>query len=131
MESTPQDTVKPRVPVRMVDEPLVTPRNEERSLQELQLSKETDNNSDLGDIPNEGILPDTTRDIKISEIAIESDPPLNYLSPDPIKNIVTPPSEARVTRIPSWKRKLTASTSERERTATSYGLRHKPAKKSL
>jgi len=131
VESTPQDTVEPRVPVRMVDEPLVTPRNEEGSLQELQRYKETDNNSSLGNTLNVGLLPDTIRDIEMSEIATESDPLLDPLSPDPMEGIVTPPSEPRATRVPSWKRELAASTSERERTATSYGLRHRPAKKSL
>ena len=31
VESTPQDTVKPKVPVRVVNEPFVTPRSEEGS----------------------------------------------------------------------------------------------------
>jgi hypothetical protein len=39
------------------------------------------------------------KDIKILEVAIESDPPFNYLSPDSIKDIITSPLEARVTKI--------------------------------
>jgi hypothetical protein len=34
------------------------------------------------------------KDIKMSKITIESDPPLNYLSSDLIKNIITSPLKA-------------------------------------
>ena len=134
MESTPQDTVEPRVPVRVVDEPFVTPRSEEGSSQELQLSKETDNDSDLMDIlPDDTIefRPVTTRDEEMSEVTTESDLPSDAPASDPMEDIVTPPPEPQATRTPSWKRELAASTSKRERTATSYGLRHRPSKKSL
>jgi hypothetical protein len=65
------------------------------------------------------------------EIATESDLPYNYLLSDFIKNIITSPLKARAIRIFFWKRKLAVNILKREKTATFYGLRYKPAKKSL
>jgi hypothetical protein len=56
---------------------------------------------------------------------------MDVFMPGQMKDIVAPPLVPAATRILLWKRELTASTAERDRIQTSYGLRAKPAKKSL
>jgi hypothetical protein len=74
---------------------------------------------------------DTTMDDSMPEEATQSDLSSGEQTSDRMEDIVEPPSAQKATRVPSWKRELTASTSERERTTTPYGLRNKPAKKTL
>jgi transposase InsO family protein len=127
-------TVEPRVPVRMVNEPFAIPRIEEESSQELQLSHTADKGLDLMDIPQEdntGLQSETAMDIEIPEVTTGSDLLRDTSISDLMEDIVAPPSEPKAARIPSWKRELAASTSERERTMTSYGLRNRPSKKSF
>jgi len=47
------------------------------------------------------------------------------------EDLVEVPAVVIATRIPSWKREIAASTTERVRTDSPYGLRERPAKKSL
>jgi hypothetical protein len=65
------------------------------------------------------------------EEATQSDLSLGEPASNLMEDIVEPPTAQKATRIPSWRRELTVSTSERERTTTSYGLRNKPAKKTF
>jgi hypothetical protein len=83
------------------------------------------------DLPElEEIPSDTIKDTEMLEATTKSDLPSDISVPD-MEDIVAPPLVPAATRIPSWKREVTASTAERDRTQTSYGLRAKPAKKSL
>jgi hypothetical protein len=63
--------------------------------------------------------------------AIKSDLSLSEPASDLIKNIIKPLTAQKATKISSWKREFTASTSERERSTTSYGLRNKLIKKTF
>ena len=74
---------------------------------------------------------DTTMDDPMLEEATQSDLSSGEPASDLMEDIVEPPTAQKATRVPSWKRELTASTAERERTTTPYGLRSKPAKKSF
>ena len=83
------------------------------------------------DIPDEELEGTHSEDMEMSEATTQSDLPMDVSMPDQMEDIVAPPSVPAATRIPSWKRELTASTVERERIPISYGLRAKPVKKSL
>jgi hypothetical protein len=74
---------------------------------------------------------DTTMDDPMPEEVTQSDLSLGEPASDLMEDIVEPPTAQKTTRIPSWKRELAASTSDRERATTSYGLRTRPAKKSF
>jgi hypothetical protein len=129
-----QDTVEPTVPVRMVNEPFVTPRDEEGSLEELRPSPMAEEDPEPMDILGdtiEVIRPRTTTDVEIPEVTTKSDLPSDTSAPDAMEDVVATPQASKATRIPSWEREVAASTAERDRTPTSYGLRAKPAKKSF
>lgn len=70
-------------------------------------------------------------DDPMPEDATQSDLSLGEPASDLMEDIVEPPTAQKATRIPSWKRELTASTSERERTTTPYGLRARLPKKTI
>jgi transposase InsO family protein len=134
VEESPQMAMEPRVLAEMVDEPFASPRSEGESLERLQPSQYGDPIMDLMDIStgnNTEIQPDTTIDAKMLEVTTQSDLLQDSLASDPMEDIIAPTIENKAIRIPSWKRELTASTSERERTQTSYGLRARPVKKSF
>jgi hypothetical protein len=128
VESNPQDTTKEPVVIPRIEDNMVRYTEGEGS-EEPQLS--TSMQDDGIDIPDEELEGTYLEDIEMSEATTQSDLPMDVSIPDQIKNIVAPPPVPVATRIPSWKRELTASTVERERAQTSYSLRAKPAKKSL
>jgi len=134
VETAPQDAVEPEAPAGMVDEPFVSPRNEGESSKELWSSQQEKEDPGTMDVPmgdDSEFQVDTTMDDSMPEEATQSDLSLGEPASDLMEDIVEPPTAKKATRIPSWKRELTASTSERERTTTSYGLRSKPAKKTF
>jgi hypothetical protein len=123
VETAPQDAVEPRAPAGMVNEPFVPPRNEEESSEELSGTMDTP----MRDDPEFQV--DTTMDDPMPEEATQSDLSLGEPASDLMEDIVEPPTAQKATRVPSWKRELAASTSERIRVTTPYGLRTKPTKK--
>ena len=128
VESNPQDTT---------NEPVVTPRIEDTIEDTIvvhtpQPSTPTqDDRMDTPDEELEGTHSNTNDDTEMPEVTTQSDLPPDISMSDQMEYIVAPPQVPAATRIPSWKRELTASTAERDRVQTSYGLRAKPAKKSL
>jgi len=86
---------------------------------------------DISDEELEETHSDTNKDTEMLEVTTKSDLPLDISMSDQMEDTVAPPRVPAATRIPSWKREVTASTAERDRVQTSYGLRAKPAKKSL
>jgi hypothetical protein len=97
-------TVKPRVPVQMVNKPFAIPRIEEESSQELQLFYTADKSLDLINIPQEdntGLQSETVIDIEIPEVTTESDLLRDTLISDLIEDIIAPPLKPKAARIPS------------------------------
>jgi hypothetical protein len=133
VETASQDTVEHEAPARMVDKPFVSPRNEGESSKELWSSRreEDPRTRDLPMGDDSEFQMDTTMDDPMPEDATQSDLSLGEPASDLMEDIVEPPTAQKATRIPSWKRELTASTSERERTTTPYGLRARPPKKTI
>jgi hypothetical protein len=134
VEIASQDAVEPKAPAGMVVEPFVSPRDEGESSKELWSSRQEGEDPGTMDIPmgdDSEFQVDTTMDDPMPEEATQSDLSLGEPASDPMEDIVEPPSAQKATRIPSWKRELTASTAERERTSTPYGLRARPGKKSF
>jgi hypothetical protein len=133
VETAPQDAVELRAPAGMVSEPFASPRGEGESSKELWSSQQEEGPRTM-DLPVGDDLEsrmDTTMDDPIPKDATQSDLSLGEPASDPMEDIVEPPTAQKATRIPSWKRELTASTSERERTTTPYGLRTRPAKRAI
>jgi hypothetical protein len=74
-------------------------------------------------------MEDTTSDALILEPTAQCEQELGPMDVDGLEGSVEPPMAPKSTRIPSWRRELTASTAERERVASPYGLRQRPPKR--
>jgi hypothetical protein len=85
---------------------------------------------DISDEELEETHSNTNKDTEMLEVTTKSDLPLDISMSDQMEDIVAPPRVPPATRIPSWKREVMASTVERDRVPTSYGLRARPVKKS-
>ena len=112
-----------------VDRPeaVVTLPGEDRTVSdpmEIQMSDELD----IGYVKDQ---PDTTMNDTIPGANAHSDQPREAMDVDDEEEPVETPSATTSTRIPSWKRELAASSEERARTTTPYGLRQRPSKKRL
>jgi hypothetical protein len=96
----------------MVDEPFGSPRDKGESSKELWSSRQEREDSGTMDIligDNSEFRLDTTTNNPMPKEATQSDPPLGEPVSGLMEDIVEPPSAQKATRVPSWKRELTAS----------------------
>ena len=71
---------------------------------------------------------DTTTDDPIHGPDAQGEQGPGAMDVDSFEESVEPHSATKSTRIPFWQRELTASTTERERVTSAYGLRQRPIK---
>ena len=71
---------------------------------------------------------DTTMDDPIHGPDAQGEQGPGAMGVDSLEESVEPHSATKSTRIPFWQRELTASTTERERVTSPYGLRQRPIK---
>jgi hypothetical protein len=82
------------VPVQMTNEPSVTPRNEEGSLEEFPFSPMTDEDLEAMDVLGDTIevtRPRTMSDVEMSEVTTKSDLPTDIPIPDTMEDIMATP----------------------------------------
>jgi hypothetical protein len=124
----------PQTVVDLADRPqtVVVPRREELSpwkADAMDLQEGITPRDSLMEMDSDQEMLDTTMNDPILEPNAESEPDQGTMEVDPTEEIVEPHTAPKATRVPSWKRELTASTQERERVDSPYGLRQRPSKR--